>query len=125
MAHPYYHALSSARKFGGVWQDYIKIHNWFDETKQVVPDIRHRAMRHHAEGIFLCEQVFGVTFKRESDGKMLPTRLIGEQHVKEDFGGRIPTMVEWLQAMEIQPWMGRGAIPLSKEFENDPVPETN
>ena len=34
----------------------------------------------------------------------MPTRAIGEQHVKEDCGF-IPSMQRWLLAMRIEPWM--------------------
>lgn len=61
MANPYHHAVSSARKHGGVPDDYIEIHHWFDESKAFLADFRHRALRHHAEGIFLCERIFGHT----------------------------------------------------------------
>ena len=57
--HPYHHALSSAKKFGGRWSDYLDIHSWFDETKALMGDCRHRALRHHTAGIFWCEEVFG------------------------------------------------------------------
>ena len=33
MAHPILHSKSSAKKFGGKPEDYLHIHNWFDETK--------------------------------------------------------------------------------------------
>jgi hypothetical protein len=59
MAHPLKHAESSARKFGGKANDYLPIHNWFDESKAFLADFRHRALRHHAEGIFLAERLFG------------------------------------------------------------------
>ena len=74
MAHPYHHALSSARKHGGRPEDYQPIHDWFDESKAFLPDFRHRALRHHAEGIFLCERVFGTTITN-SDGKEVPVRF--------------------------------------------------
>jgi hypothetical protein len=61
MAHSYHHALSSARKWGGAAEDYLAIYTWFDRSKEIVADFRHRALRHHAEGIFLAEQLFGVT----------------------------------------------------------------
>ncbi len=48
MAHPFKHAESSARKFGGKAEDYLAIHNWFDESKSFFTDFRHRALRHHA-----------------------------------------------------------------------------
>ena len=60
-------------------------------------------MRHHAEGIFWCEKEFGTAFKN-SNGQDVPTRAIGEQHVKEDCGF-IPSMQRWLLAMKIEPWM--------------------
>src|SRR5688572_24130540 len=60
VAHPYHHALSSVKKWGGQVEDYLPIHSWFDETKALLADFRHRALRHHAEGIFLCERFFGV-----------------------------------------------------------------
>ena len=76
MAHPIKHAESSARKFGGKAEDYIAIHNWFDESKAFLSDFRHRALRHHAEGIFLCEKVFGTAITN-SDGKSSSSALCG------------------------------------------------
>ncbi|QDT14028.1 DUF6915 family protein [Alienimonas californiensis] len=105
MAHPFHHAERSARLFGGVADDYLELHSWFDESKAHLPDLRHRALRHHSEGIFLAEKLFGVTLTN-SDGKRVPTRLIGEQHVKDDLG-RIPTVADWLTNLQVQPWMLR------------------
>jgi len=82
MAHPYHHAVRSARLFGGVPRDYLAIHEWFDESKAHIADIRHRALRHHSEGIFLCEAIFGTTLTN-SIGKTIPVRTVGEQHVKD------------------------------------------
>ena len=103
MAHPLKHAQSSAKRFGGKPEDYLPIHVWFDETKAFLADFRHRALRHHAEGIFLCEQIFGVSITN-SDGKEIPVRYIGEQHVKEDLG-RIPTAQDWLTHIKLERWM--------------------
>jgi hypothetical protein len=94
MAHPLKHAQSSARKFGGKAEDYLPIHNWFDESKAFLSDFRHRALRHHAEGIFLAEKLFGIAIVN-SDGKQVPVRYVGEQHFKEDLC-RIPTAQDWL-----------------------------
>ncbi len=105
MTHPFYHAESSARLFGGTADDYISIHNWFDATKESFADFRHRALRHHAEGIFECERGFGITI-RNSDGKEVPVRYIGEQHVIEDCG-RIPTVADWLSKIQPEAWMTR------------------
>lgn len=103
MSHPYHHAISSAKQFGGKWEDYIRIHDWFDETKAHYPDMRHRALRHHAEGIFWCEQQFGTVITN-SDGKNVPVRFIGEQHIKEDMGF-IPNIKDYLELMQSAGWM--------------------
>jgi hypothetical protein len=103
MAHPLKHAESSAKKFGGKLEDYLPIHNWFDESKAILPDFRHRALRHHAEGIFLCQRIFGIAIVN-SEGKQVPVRYIGEQHVREDLG-RIPTAQDWLSQVKPARWM--------------------
>jgi uncharacterized protein DUF6915 len=105
MAHPYHHALSSVRKWGGVPEDYLPLHAWFDESKQIIADYRHRALRHHAEGIFMLERIFGTTLTL-STGRVIPTRWVGEQHVREDLG-RIPSFADWVRAIRPEPWMGR------------------
>ena len=116
MAHPYHHAISSARKWGGKPEDYQKIHDWFDESKAHMADFRHRALRHHTEGIFMAERIFGVTIMN-SAGRVVPVRYIGEQHVKEDLG-RIPTVADWLSNIKTEGWMlGRGKS-LERELED-------
>lgn len=124
MSHPYHHAISSFKKHGGKWEDYIDIHNWFDETKAHFPDMRHRALRHHSEGIFWCEQQFGVVITN-SDGKQIPVRAIGEQHVLEDIGF-IPTIADYLKEMNQTGWMykpgeGRKVLKEIKEQKLDYV----
>lgn len=91
MAHPIDHAKSAARRWGGTWEDYIAIEEWFDETKAWVAHSIHRAFRHHSEGIFECEKIFGHSFIN-SVGKRVFIRYIGEQHVKEDCNGYIPQL---------------------------------
>jgi hypothetical protein len=103
--HPYHHALSSVQRWGGQVEDYLPIHDWFDESKAFVADFRHRALRHHTEGIFLCEKIFGPTLTN-SDGRVIPVRWVGEQHVKEDLG-RIPSVQDWFENLMPQPWMRR------------------
>ena len=107
MAHPYHHAVSSAKKFGGVPGEYLDLHEWFDASKQHIADFRHRALRHHSAGIFMLEDVFGTTIMI-STGRIVPVRFIGEQHVLEDLG-RIPSVQDWLGKILPESWMlGRG-----------------
>ena len=117
MAHPLFHARSSARKYGGVPADYQAIHDWFDESKVILADVRHRALRHHAEGIFLCEKLFGTSIVN-SDGREVPVRFIGEQHVLEDLG-RIPAASDWLREITVQPWMAARSQLQSPEPADD------
>jgi hypothetical protein len=114
MAHPIEHAKNSARKFGGVPEDYLPIHQWFDESKSMMADFRHRSLRHHAEGIFLAKQIFGVTICNR-EGKDVPVRYIGEQHVREDLG-RIPTFQDWAAAIRPAPWMYGQRLTRTTEF---------
>lgn len=119
MAHPYHHALSSVQKWGGKPEDYQTIHDWFDESKAHMADFRHRALRHHSEGIFTAEKIFGTTITN-SDGRVVPVRYVGEQHVNEDLG-RIPTVADWLRCIrpaDGDAWMfGRGKN-LEKELDS-------
>jgi hypothetical protein len=114
MAHPYHHALSSVRKWGGAVEDYLPIHDFFDASKQIIADFRHRALRHHSAGIFLAEAIFGSTITL-STGRVIPVRWIGEQHVREDLGF-IPSFADWAKAIRPEPWMGR-ALHLEKSLE--------
>ena len=97
MAHPLLHAKSSAKKFGGKPEDYIHIHEWFDETKAWIGHSNHRVFRHHSEGIFESEKIFGKSFTN-SDDVVVYTRYVGEQHVKEDCCNHIPSAKDWIDA---------------------------
>lgn len=51
--------------------------------------------------------IFGPTLTL-STGRIIPTRWVGEQHVKEDLGF-IPSFADWVKAIRPEPWMGRAA----------------
>ena len=101
---PYVHAKNSVKRYGGVVEDYMSIHDWFDSTKAAYADFGHRAILHNTFGIFLAEQLFGTTITN-SEGKVISVRDIAEDHVKEDTGGRIPTIQDWLKDLKPEPWM--------------------
>jgi hypothetical protein len=109
MAHPLHHAESSARRYGGDPRDYQAIHDWFDSSKEHVAFFTHRALRHHSQGIFEAERRFGHAITT-SAGRVIPVRWIGEQHVKEDCQGRIPSLADWLMRIAPQAWMANGHI---------------
>lgn len=121
MSHPWFHAVSSAKKHGGEPEDYLPIHDFFDSGKATFADPRHRSLLHHSFGIYIAERVFGPTITTSSGGTV-PTRIIGEGHVLEDFG-RIPTVADFLRHMTIEKWMVKGARPLSRELGSPDPPE--
>jgi hypothetical protein len=109
VSNSFYHALSSSRKWGGEPEDYIEIHKWIDASKAHFGDARHRALRHHTEGTFEAERVFGLTItvlKKNGTGELrVPVREIAEQHIFEDLG-YIPSLSDWLECMTLKTWMG-------------------
>ena len=109
MAHPLHHAESSARKFGGAPSNYQAVHDWFDASKEHLALFTHRALRHHTQGIFEAERVFGNSLTNGA-GREIPIRWIGEQHVREDCRGLIPSMADWFTRIQPAPWMANGRI---------------
>lgn len=107
MTHPHYHALTSVKLWGGKVEDYLPVHDWLDATKETFADFRHRALRHHSQGCFEAERLFGHTITN-SDGRIVAVRYIAEQHIQEDCGGRIPTVADWLREITPKSWMSRG-----------------
>ena len=97
------HCKSSVKYFGGEEDDYLKIHQWFDESKTHYADIRHRALRHHTQGIAECEEKFGVNIYNSNGNKVI-VKSIAEQHIREDLGF-IPTLQDWFKLMKPAPWM--------------------
>ena len=64
----------------------------------------------------MLETIFGPTLTL-STGKVIPTRWVGEQHVKEDLGF-IPSFADWVKAIRPLPWMGR-----ARRIERHPDPQ--
>src|SRR4051812_16462628 len=122
MAKPIIHARSSARRFGGVAEDYLGIHDLLDSSKSAFPDNRHRALTHNNWFFFIVERIYGheinltcteCGFKEsdyiQPDAKRGPcdscrervalaasVRDVCEQHVLEDFGNKyIPTVSDY------------------------------
>lgn len=104
--HPFHHSLTSVKTWGGVVADYEPIHAWLDATKEQIADFRHRALRHHSQGIYEAERVFGTTVTN-SAGRVVMVRYVCEQHILEDCG-RIPTVADWLRNIKPEPWMNHG-----------------
>lgn len=114
---PLVHATISAKKFGGLPEDYQEIHDFFDWSKIAYPHMKHRAILHHSFGIFLCERIFG-TYITNSDGDKVSVRDVAEQHIIDDLG-RIPTVQDWLEHLELkEPWMRADKKTKFVKFDN-------
>lgn len=100
---PHLHAKLSVKKFGGVIDDYMEIHEFIDSSKIAMPDVRHRAVLHSAFGCYLAERIFGRLITN-SDGDLVSVRDIAENHIIQDLGF-IPTMEFWLKGLPIEEWM--------------------
>lgn len=111
--HPVTHAESSVRRYGGIVDDYLGIHDLMDSSKAAFPDNRHRALTHNNWFFFIVERIYGHEIelhneKGEVVGKA-KTRYICEQHVLEDFGNKfIPTVADYLEGMEFPDWINNG-----------------
>lgn len=101
---PFLHARGSVSRWGGKPQDYLPIHDFIDSSKATMPDVRHRALYHHALGCYLVERVFGHTFIN-SDGREVSTRDVAEHHIIEDMGF-LPSVEDWIDGLPLAPWHG-------------------
>lgn len=99
----WFHAVSSSKKWGGVPDDFIAIHEFIDSSKQFLGDVRHRALFHHTYGVWLAQRYFGRCVLLPS-GREVPVRLVAERHIIEDLGW-LPSPADYISGMPIRPWM--------------------
>lgn len=115
MTHAYYHSVSSSKKWGGLPDDYQKIHEFLDSSRRHVPDLRHRSLYHHSAGIETAVLIFGSTI-RNSQGREVPVSHICEQHITEDIGF-VPSLQDWMDCLKRPRWGSPKAKLLFKSFD--------
>lgn len=98
MAKPLFHAVNSARKFGGKAEDYQLIHCKIDESKSAFPKMSHRIVLHSTFGSSFCEELFGKKITN-SDGVQVSVKEIADQHTFEDLGF-VPTLEDWFKELD-------------------------
>lgn len=99
MAHPYFHALSSRRKWGGTVDEYLPLHQYFDQTKSALADCRHRLFLHNPWGALLLNQQFSDAWVPEQHhGVTLD--MISQQHITEDYS-RLVSVEECVARMQV------------------------
>lgn len=90
---PLDHARKSVRRYGGVVEDYLDIHEFLDMSKAGHADMRHRMMLHNSMGPYACVVAFGDLLTPTA-GTAVSVRQIAEDHILEDMG-RIPNLSEF------------------------------
>jgi hypothetical protein len=107
---PYIHAESSAKRFGGIPEDYLDIHELMDSSKAAYPNNGHRVLTHNSWFVVtILPKVFGHQ-RVNSDGKKYNVKDVGEYHILEDFRMQfIPSVQDYLENLIVQPWMNNGA----------------
>ncbi|MGW2713698.1 DUF6915 family protein [Streptomyces sp. NPDC001356] len=120
----WHHAVSAARKWGGEPELYLPIEEFIDSSKAILGDVRHRAIYHHTEGVWLVQRIFGVTLDVPKGNRIVkvPTRLIAERHIQEDLGW-LPSPADYIKGMPVESWMSgskRKQVPLSALLLNQP-----
>ncbi|HTF81279.1 MAG TPA: hypothetical protein VL947_06130 [Cytophagales bacterium] len=106
---PYIHAELSAKRFGGVAEDYLDIHELMDSSKAAYSNNAHRILTHNSWFVvMILPKVFGHMCTN-SDGKAYPVKDVGEYHILEDFRMRfIPTVQDYLEDMGVPAWVNNG-----------------
>lgn len=104
---PIQHARLSARRRGGVPDDYVAIHALIDSTKMLCSDNRHRILHTFWAVQEVVIPVFGHTL-RNSEGREVDIKdLCEKDHLLPDFQHRfIPTLSDFVAAMDEVPTDG-------------------
>lgn len=97
---PLQHAQISAKKYGGVWLDYIELHNFLDSSKTACAHFKHRFLLHHTEGIEFAVRLFGDELTN-SDGQTNSIRQILTEHLIEDVG-KIVSVEDWARDLMLK-----------------------
>jgi len=106
---PYIHAELSVKRFGGVIDDYLDIHELMDSSKAAFPNNGHRVLTHNSWFVVtILPKIFGHQ-RINSEGKKYNVKDVGEYHILEDFKMRfIPSVQDYLEHLDVQPWMNNG-----------------
>ncbi len=106
---PQIHAELSAKRYGGIPEDYLDIHILMDSTKNCVSNNKHRFLTHNSWFITtIIPMVFGQ-MRENSEGRRYSTKDCAEYHVLEDFRMRfIPTPADYAEHMTLEMWMNNG-----------------
>lgn len=98
MTSPIIHARNSLKRIPeGTERDHFIIHQAIDSSKIAFCDARHRAVFHHVEGVEYLVDRLHVSPDIYID---MTARAVGEQHVREDLGGKLAGASDWLTVLD-------------------------
>lgn len=100
---PIIHAKSSAKTHGGKPEHYFPLHQLMDSAKMSVPDVRHRMLFHHEEGVAFVESILGKKTKIGGH-KKVDTAVICREHIDEDLS-YMPSLQQYLDLIKTEDWM--------------------
>jgi len=98
---PIKHCQISQKRWGGVLEDYLPIHEFIDSTKILCADNRHRILHTHWALDNVVLPLFGHTLIN-SDGKMVPVKeMVERDHLLADYRNQfIPTLNDFIVAID-------------------------
>ena len=106
MAIPYIHAQASVKRYGGVPEDYLDIHELMDSSKAAYPTNAHRILTHNSWFVVtILPKVFGHR-RQNSEGKWYNVKDVGEFHIPEDYRMKfIPSVQDYIEDMGTPSWI--------------------
>ena len=109
MANPLIHSQSSVKRWGGVVEDYLDIHELIDSPKATMNNNASRALTHNTWFAYtIIPKVFGYNITNSS-GKRVDTIDIAMLHILEDFRMKfVPTAQDFLKHLKLPDWIHNG-----------------
>ena len=109
MANPMIHSKSSVKRWGGVVEDYIAIHELIDSPKATMNNNASRLLTHNTWFAYtIIPKVFGYNITN-SAGKSVDTIDIAMLHILEDFRMKfVPTPQDFLKHLKLPDWIHNG-----------------
>lgn len=98
---PYAHAQISAKRRGGVPEDYLAVHEFMDCTKQLCADNRHRILHNHWGIANVITPIFGHQLVNSDRRSVNIKDMLEQDHLLPDFQNKfIPTLADFVYAID-------------------------
>lgn len=114
------HSQISVRKRGGVMEDYLKIHDFMDSTKELCSDNRHRIL-HTMWGIKrVIVPIFGHTIINSNNKQINVKDMCEQDHILPDYQNRfIPNLSDFVNAIDDEAVLNYDFKKFAESYEDD------